>query len=450
MMVDINFNRLRAWPAYIIFLIMTASFLICPGLCLSEYDYVDINNPFLRKIPIAIPLFKTMAKSRAEKRLSEKVSDLLSEALEFTGYFKMLDRDAFLVDPEKSDITALSINFQNWTSIGSELLITGSLQVKDDIIDMEIRLYDTFKSRLLVGKRYRGWINDQRKIIRRFCNDVIHCLTGKRGIFDSKIAFISTGSGNKEIYICEFDGYNPIQKTHNKNITLSPAWSCDGKWIAYTAYKKGRPDLYIEHLKEKRGFIVNKKGINITPAWVPGKFALAATLSFSGDPEIYMLTGTGKIIKKLTSKLGIDVSPSWSPGGKKMAFVSNRSGTPQIYIMDIDSGNVKRLTFHGRYNTSPSWCPNGDKIAYCGGENGVFNIYVIGIDANDPLQLTFNEGDNESPSWSPDGSLIAFSSNREGHHRIYVMSAYGTDQRSLLALPGEQTNPRWSPGTVSD
>jgi TolB protein len=117
----------------------------------------------------------------------------------------MLDRDAFLVDPEKFDITALNINFQNWTSIGAELLITGSLQVKDDIIDMELRLYDTFKSRLLIGKRYRGWINDQRKMIHRFCNDVIFCLTGKKGIFDSKIAFISTGSGNKEIYICEFD-----------------------------------------------------------------------------------------------------------------------------------------------------------------------------------------------------------------------------------------------------
>lgn len=450
MIVDVNLNKSPAWPAYIIFLVMMASFLICPALCWSGYDYIDINNPFLKKIPLAIPLFKTMAKSPVEKRLSAKTFNLLSETLGFTGYFKMLDRDAFLVDPEKSDIIPLNINFQNWTSIGAELLITGYLQVKDDIIVIELRLYDTFKSKLLIGKRYKGLIDNQRKMIRRFCSDVIYCLTGKRGIFDSKIAFVSTGSGNKEIYICEFDGYNPIQKTHNNNITLSPAWSCDGKWIAYTAYKKGRPDLYIEHLKEKRGFVVEKKGINITPAWVPGKFALAATLSFSGDPEIYMLTGTGKIIKKLTSKWGIDVSPSWSPDGKKMAFVSNRSGTPQIYIKDIDSGNVKRLTFQGRYNTLPSWSPNGDKIAYCGMENGEFNIYIIGVDGNDLFQLTFNEGDNESPSWSPDGSLIAFSSSREGPYRIYVMSAYGTDQRPLLALPGEQTNPRWSLGIVSN
>ncbi|RZB31759.1 MAG: TolB protein [Desulfobacteraceae bacterium Eth-SRB1] len=425
-------------------------FFIGPALCQAGYDYIDINNPFLRKIPIAIPLFKTVSESPVEKRMSNKSSDLLSETLKFTGYFKILDQDAFLVDPEKSGIIASNINFQNWTSIGAELLITGGLQINGDIVEMELRLYDPFKGRLLVGKKYKGRISDQRKIIRRFCSEVIYIMTGKRGIFDSKIAFISTGSGNKEIYICEFDGNNPVQKTRTKNITLSPAWSSDGKWIAYTAYKRGKPDLYIEHLKEKRGVVVAKKGINITPAWVPGKFALAATLSYSGDPEIYMLTGTGKIIKRLTYNMGIDVSPVWSPDGAKMAFVSNRSGTPQIYILDIESRKVARLTFHGRYNTSPSWSPDGDRIAYAAMKNGQFNIYVISADGGDPIQLTYNEGDSETPSWSPDGSLIVFSSTREGASRLYVMTSYGTDQRRLLALPGEQTSPRWSPNCINN
>jgi len=430
--------------AVLFLLVLTALFLIIPPFCSAEYDYIDINNPFLKKIPIAIPSFKTVTENPAEKRLSVTTSGLLSETLEFTGYFKMLDHDAFLFDPEKSDITALNTNFQNWTDIGAELLITGLLEIKDDIVDIELRLYDTFKAKLLIGKKYKGLINDRRKIIRRFCSEVTYYLTGKSGVFNSKIAFISTGSGNKEIYICEFDGHNPVQKTHNKSITLSPAWSSDGKWIAYTSYKKGNPDLYIKNLAEKRGVVVAKKGINITPAWIPGKFALAATLSFSGDPEIYMLTGSGKIIKKLTDKWGIDVSPSWSPDGKKMAFVSNRSGKAQIYIKNIASNSVERLTFQGRYNTSPNWSPDGNKIAYCGMEKGEFNIYVINVDGSNLFQLTFNEGDNESPSWSPDGSLIAFNSNREGPHRLYVMTAYGTDQRRLLSLPGEQTNPKWS------
>ena len=166
---------------------------------------------------------------------------------------------------------------------------------------------------------------------------------------------------------------------NNRRITLSPAWSSDGKWLAFTSYTKGKPDIYIKHLTENRGSVIAKKGINISPAWVPGEFLLAATLSFSGDPEIYLLTGTGEMVKRLTRKRGIDVSPTFSPNGKQMAFVSKRSGTPQIYIKDLDSGKVKRLTFEGRYNTQPSWSPKGDKIIYSGMKQGFSDIFVIGV-----------------------------------------------------------------------
>jgi TolB protein len=430
-------------------LIAVALFFARPSFSQTGYDYIDITHPFFQKIPIAVPVFNTTSESTEERQVATESSDLLAETLEFTGYIKMLNREAYLVD-SASDIVAPNINFQNWIAIGAELLVTGGVRIDDDLLEMELRLYDTLKGRLLVGKRYKGWRIDQRKMVRRFCSEIIYSLTGSRGIFDSKIAFLSTGSGNKEIYISEFDGYHPKQFTHNKKITLFPAWSSDGKWLAYTAYVRGKPDLYIKHLKRKRGYFVAKKGINSTPAWFPGKFKLAASLSFSGDQEIYLLTGRGKIIKRLTRKRGIDLSPSWSPDGKKIAFVSKRSGTPQIYIKDLASDQVERLTFYGRYNTQPSWSPNGDKIAYSSMENGRMNIYIIGVDGKGPFQLTHNEGDNESPSWSPDGSLIVFSSTREGPSRIYVMTAYGTDQRRLLALPGEQTNPKWSPGGIDN
>ena len=432
----------------ILHVIAIATLLIFPGLCQAEYDYIDITNPFLRKIPLAVPFFKNMSSDDATVQLSRKASDLLAETLEFTGYFKIIDRDAFLVTPE-TDIASPFVNFPNWTGIGAELLITGGLLVENDIIEMEFRLYDTFKGKLLVGKRYKGSISDHRKIVRRFCSEVIFSLTGDKGVFNSEIAFISTSSGSKEIYLCEFDGYNQRQITYLKSITLSPAWSSDGKWISYTSYAKGKPDLYIKNLREKRGAVVAKQGVNISPAWFPGKFSLAATLSFSGDPEIYLLTGTGKIIKRLTNKRGIDLSPSFSPDGRHMAFVSKRSGTPQIYIKNLSSGLTKRLTFQGRYNTQPSWSPQGDKLAYSAMSGGVSNIFVIGIDGHGPVQLTQNERDNESPSWSPDGNLIVFSSTREGPSRIYVMTAYGTDQRRLLSLPGKQTDPEWSPRVVN-
>ena len=428
-------------------LVLTAVILLTAGIGHAEYDYIDISNPFLRKIPVAVPVFKAITGADGEIELSIKAADLLSSALAFTGYFKTLDRGAFLINPEEFGLVGPSIKFENWTSIGAELLVTGGLTVKDKIIEMEIRIFDTFKQKLLIGKKYKGWINDQRRMIHRFCSEVIYRFTNTRGVFDTKLAFISTGDGSKEIYFCDFDGYNPKRFTHNKSITLSPSWSSDGKWMAYTSYVKGKPDLYIRHIKEKRGTVVSKKGLNSSPAWVPGKFALAASLSFSGDPEIYLLTGNGKIIKRLTHSRGIDVSPAWSPDGKKMAFVSKRSGSPQIHIMDLDSGRVKRLTFQGKYNTQPEWSPKGDKIAYSAMENGEINIYVVDTEGNHPVQLTHGTGNNESPSWSPDGSLITFSSTREGPARIYMMNAFGTDQRRLLVMPGQQTNPNWSPWT---
>lgn len=417
---------------------------ILSGLCYADYDYIDINNPSMRKIPLAIPLFKSFASSRAELGLSEEASALLIETLDFTGYFKMLDRKAFLSDPQKDGITTQSINFQNWTVIGSELLITGGVLIKGDTVQMELRLFDTFKGVLIVGKRYKGGIIHQRQMIRRFCSEVIYHLTGNRGFFNSKIAFVSTSLKNKEIYICDFDGYGSKRFTFINNITFFPSWSSDGNWLAYTSYKKGKPDIYIQNLTEKNVYEISEKGVNIAPAWVPNTDTLAATMSFSGDQEIYLLTGKGKIIKKLTNNIGIDVSPTWSPDGKKMAFVSDRAGSPQIFIKDFRTNRVKRLTFQGNYNTQPSWSPKGDTIAYTG-RDGQLNIYVIGVDGNDLVQLTQGSGNNESPTWSPDGSLIAFSSTREGPSRIYVMTAYGTDQRRLLALPGEQTNPKWSP-----
>ncbi|MBW2192744.1 MAG: Tol-Pal system beta propeller repeat protein TolB [Deltaproteobacteria bacterium] len=426
-------------------LITIATFLILPVTSHAGYEYIDITNPFFQKIPVAVPLFKAVSGDIEETRIASDASDLLADTLAFTGLIRILDRESFLVD-SKTPISAPNINFQNWISIGAELLVTGGVRVDDKLMQMELRLYDTVKGRLLIGKRYKGWTSDHRTMVHRFCSEIIYSLTGDRGIFNTQIAFISTTTGNKELWLCEFDGYNPDQFTRKGKITLFPSWSSDGQWLAYTSYAKGKPDLYIEHVKKKKpGFFFAREGTNSTPAWVPWKFELAASLSFSGDQEIYLLTGRGKIIKRLTENRGIDVSPAWSPDGKKMAFVTKRSGTPQIYIRDFDTGRTERLTFHGKYNTQPSWSPLGDKIAFSAMEGGLTNIHVIGIDGNNQLQLTHDQGDNESPTWSPDGRLIAFSSTREGLSRIFIMSANGMDQRRLLTLPGQQSNPEWSP-----
>lgn len=424
-------------------IIILILFLLISHPCFGE-DYIDITKFSLRKIPIAIPLINITPQGQGGG-LSFKTSDMLSDDLDFTGYFKILDRRTFQRNDTKQIDPAL-INFKDWTGVGAELLITGNAVVKDKLVEVEFRLFDTFKNQLLVGKRYKGWQKDLRRIIRKFCSEVIHYLTGEWGIYESKIAFISTGTGNKEIYSCDFDGKNPKSITRNKSINLSPAWSSDGRWIAYTSFARGRPDLFIKNISGKRGAVVAKKGINTTPAWMPGKSMLAATLSFSGDQDIYLLTREGKVVKPLVKKWGIDTSPTWSPDGKQIAFVSSRSGTPQIYIKSIGSGKIKRITFEGRYNTQPAWSPRGDKIVYSAIERGEINIHLVDLKTSESIRLTYGTRKNESPTWSPDGSLIAFSSTRgKGGSKIYVMTSYGTDQRRLFSMPGQQTSPKWSP-----
>jgi TolB protein len=415
----------------------------------ADINFIDINNPFLRKIPLAVPLFKNTSATAAAEKLAASSAEMMAEALSFTGLFKLIDRAAYLEDVRTTGLVGSRIGFQNWTAVGAELLITGGLSFDGGLMEMELRLFDTFKEKLLVGKKYKGFERDQRRMVLRFCGEVILQLTGDRGVFDSKIAFVSNGTGHKEIYTCDFDGQNVKRFTNHRSITLFPAWSSDGEWLAYTSYAQGKPDLYLRQIANQKVRIVAKDGIQITPAWVPGRFELAATMSFAGDQEIYLLTGTGKIIKRLTKSRGIDVAPCWAPDGKRFAFVSRRSGTPQIYVQNAVSGRVHRVTYEGRYNTQPSWSPKGEKLAYSGLREGRINIYVTDLDGNESMQLTDGSGDNEAPCWSPDGSLIAFSSTREGPSRIFVMTAYGTDQRRLLRLPGEQTSPRWSPSGLN-
>ena len=414
----------------------------------GQYDYVDINNPSLKKVPIAIPFFKPVTGNASESEISRNGANMLSDALAFTSYFNILDRGAFLADAQKAD--PASPLFKAWTTVGAELLVTGAAAVNGNQLELDLRLFDTFNERQLLGRKYTGNVSDLRSMILRFCNEIMGLLTGSTGLFGSKIAFISSGSGSKEVYICDFDGHNAVQITHNRSINLTPALSSDGKWVAYTSYAKGKPELFIENIVDKRVTVVDKKGMGISPGWLPGKFELGATLTFSGDPEIYLLTGNGKIINRLTNSPGIDISPAFSPDGKRMAFVSRRGGTPQVYIQDMNSGSATRITFHGNNNTQPEWSPKGDKIVYTTLEKGgFFNICVIGADGQGLVQLTHAQGDNESPTWSPDGSLIAFSSTREGGSRIYVMTVYGADQRKLVSMPGTQSEPRWSPGVTN-
>ena len=413
----------------------------------AAYDYINISDPFQKKIPIAVPVPASLSVGQETDRIAIEASELLGRSLDFTGYFTMIDKRAFLDAPGKQGITGSEINFKNWRDIGSELLVTGGVRLEGRVLQMEFRLFDPFRQELLFGKRYTGEVSDLRKMVLRFCDEMIQRLTGDFGVFNTKIVFVSETDKSKALYVCDFDGGNLRKLTDGNHIILSPSWSPDGQRLAYTSYKNDKPDIYIRTVNTgDEKLLADYEGLNITPAWMPPDGSrIAATLSFEGDEEIYLLTDSGKVDKRLTRSWGVDVSPTFSPDGKKMAFVSGRAGSPQIYVMELATGRTSRLTFEGRYNTQPDWSPKGDRIAYSGMSDGSSDIFVINADGSGLRRLTMDSGKNESPGWSPDGNMIVFTSDRNGTADIYVMTSSGADQRRIVDMPGNQSLPDWSP-----
>jgi len=414
---------------------------------LASKVYIYIDSPATTKFPIAIPHFKNLGNVPDDRHVSTSLSSVISKDLEISGLFRLIDSSIFLKDPDDSGITANSIDWGDWSSIGAEALIKGGFYFEENGIRVEARLFDVIRGSFITGKRYFGKPDDIRIVSHKFADEAIYRLTGQRGISQTQIAFVSDVSGSKEIYLIDFDGHNRTKVTNHRSIVISPAWSPDGKTLIFTSYRDKNPDVFLREIfygREKK--VSSRKGLNIAPDWSPDGEKIVLTLSQDdGNSDIYVIRPDGKKVNRLTSNWANDVSPCWSPDGKEIAFVSNRSGTPQIYIMKVKSRKVRRLTFEGGYNTSPAWSPKGDKIAFAGRRDGTFAIYTINTDGSGLNQLTSSPGSNESPSWSPNGRHITFSSSRSGSKKVYIMLADGSGERAVTWGKGNDTNPCWSP-----
>ncbi len=403
-------------------------------------EYVAIHKEGSGKI--ALVLDKLDASGNKESRVAQSLDAIMHGGLDFTGIFSLISPP--LNVKESRDIKNVVINFGALTSVGAEVYAGGVVTIQSGLVSMDMSVFEASGSRLLFRKTYTGKEEELRSIGHAFCADLLALLTGKRSVFGSKIVFVSNISGFKEIYECDFDGYGLEQLTNSKSIVMNPALSPDGRHLAYIDFVSGRPTLYIRNLAERKTVSVSKSGVSIDPGWRSGS-EVAATLSFDGNQEIYLVKTDGTLSRRVTNSRGIDISPTFSPDGSKMAFVSSRNGLPQIFIQDLQSGQVKRLTFSGRYNTQPSWSPVGDKIAYTTWEkSGEINIFVINADGSGVMQLTRNCRENKSPSWSPDGGMIVFTSDRQGKEKMYVMNSKGGNQKLLLQVDGVQTQPSWS------
>ena len=280
----------------------------------------------------------------------------------------------------------------------------------------------------------------------RVSADVIRQLTGEPTVMQTRIAYCGQIGRIKEIFSVTFDGFDRICHTRQNVSLLSPAWSPDGKKIAYTTFLEDQADIYILDLDSGTYQpFWNGPGVDQAPDWSPDGQWIAFSSSMDGNAEIYIRRVDGSELKRLTYSWAIETSPDWSPTGRQIAFTSDRLGRPQVFIMDVDGANERRLTTEGEYNDTPAWSPRGDLIAYVRRDIDGFQIYVTDPQGEKHVKLTTGPGDNMDPVWSPDGLKLAFTSNRTGRKQIYTMDLFGRQVDRISDYYMSCSNPTWSP-----
>jgi TolB protein len=403
---------------------------------------IDIASPVIRKMPVALPEFLPQPGSAPNQAIA-RGNDILARDLLFTGLFDIIDPASFLGRSEEE------FNPRQWVRIGAELYIDCRYNLQGTALTVECRLYDVLEGRQLAGRRYSGAPEDLTDMMHRFADEIMLAVTGEKSVFSTRIAFVHSEGNNKNIWLMDFNGDNPRPFTQQPGLSLYPAWSPDGAFLAYSQFVNRHPAVFIHSLTGGGGrMIINTSGVSITPAFRKGG-QLAASLSYGQGPtNIFLSDLTGKLIKNLSNGLNIDVTPSFAPDGSQMAFVSDRGGAPQIYILDVNSGQVRRLTFGYNYCAAPDWSPKGDLIAFQVRTDNGFRIATVKPDGSD-LQVLDSSPGGEDPSFSPDGRLIAYSSRINGAYQVYVIALSGQPIGQITNLSGDNSDPAWSPPGVA-
>jgi TolB protein len=399
--------------------------------------YLDVYGQSYSKITIAAPPFQSGGTQRPE------MSGLLGQDLDMSGFFVVTP--AALIDKEflNEGVDRESIRFDRWRSLGIDVLCKATVAESAGAVSLSTYLYDAVDGSLLFAKKFEGPSSDWRMLVHRLADEIILETTGEKGIMSSRIIFVGE---KRDVYVADLDGHEARNLTAHNRLIASPAISPDGRYLAFTSYKEGKPCLYVVDL-ETRGevYVDRQDGMKIGEIWMDER-TLAYSYTSGKFSTIYSVNVETKERKILLRKEGILTSPTFSPDRGTMVFVSDMYGGPNIFASNLSTGEIKRLSYFGDYNVSPAFSPKGDLIAFVSKIESAFEICVMNPDGSDARILT-DGGVNDSPHFSSSGMYILYSSQK-GNDRthVYFMLRTGGNKRAL-ALPGtEQTQPSFMPG----
>jgi TolB protein len=423
---------------------------------LQAQDWVRTGtNLGVQKIRIAAADFKAGSADPQTGGLKSAFDQTLYNDLRYAGIFDVVSKSMI---PTATPGSPQEIQVAQWSAApaSAAYVAFGALAANGGHLTVQGYLYTTTQGQQnpqVLGKQYGGeaTADSARQIAHRFADEIIQQLGGIPGIAETKIYYVSSRTGSKEIWVMDYDGMNERQLTHLGTVSLSPHVSPDNSRVAFSSLGKNGWSIRMFSLDLGRLTAFPAwGGTTLSPAWSSDGAKLAYSSSRTGDPEIYVCDASGGGERRLTAFRGPDVSPVWNPKtNSQIAWVSGRTKLPQIYIMDSDGANVTRMT-DGGYAISPSWSPSGQFLAfawdrkYGPGAPGGYDIYVMDIASKRWTQLTHDSGANDFPSWSPDSRHIVFQREQNGHTEIWMMLADGTDQQQITHGGGSNTMPNWS------
>ena len=403
---------------------------------------IEITQGVEGALPIAVVAF-----AGDTYTAPEAVENIVRNDLNRSGFFDVLDKQNFpqvVSDPSQ-------INFQVWRNIGVESLLLGKItHAGGDQYTIEFQLIDLIRKKRLLGNIIPAGTKHVRKVGHKISDLVFEALTGIKGAFSTRVAYVSTinkGTTNQKyvLQIADADGHNPRTIFSSSKQILSPAWSPDGSRLAYVSFESGNSAIYVQDIIQgTRAKVSAKKGINSAPAWSPDGQQLAFTLSVGGSPDIYVFNMAVKNLKRLTSGPAIDTEPCWMPDGKSLLFTSDRSGGPQIYQVSANGGKAQRLTFDGKYNAAADIAPDGRYMTLVNNSGNGFRIAIMDLQSRAMRVISKGHLD-ESPSFAPNGSMIMYATADQGRGVLAAVSADGRVKQKLRLTEGDVREPSWSP-----
>ena len=395
---------------------------------------IEVSGVGLTQIPIVV------APLRGEGEGMQKVSAIIAADLERSGRFRPLEAAAGGLDETSRPVLGA------WRQRSADALSTGSVvRLADGRFDVRFRLWDVVRGQDLGGQSYAVLAADLRLAAHKIADFIYEKLTGERGVFSTRIAYVTKAANRYNLWVADADGENAQSALASPEPIISPAWSPNGQHLAYVSFESRKPVVYVHDVATgRRRLLANFRGSNSAPAWSPDGRTLAVTLSREGGSQLYTIDAAGGEPRRLIESGGIDTEPVYAPDGRSLYFVSDRGGAPQIYRVAVSGGNPERVTFNGSYNISPAISPDGRWLAYVSRINGAFKLQVMELASGAATALTDTTAD-ESPSFAPNSRLIVYATRQAGREALMTTTLDGKIKARLAGQGGDIREPDWGP-----